>query len=100
MKLDSYVYITMIMVIGSFWLGMLFQQWRDQRIKQKELEESSTEPLLEGKCPACGFEAPMSAEDGQSVLLCDNCEAGFPVYMYVATKTTKPEGDIIERGQY
>lgn len=67
--------------------------------KEDELEESSTKPKA-GKCPACGFEAPLChEEEGQSVLICDNCEAGFPVYMYVApkiaTKTTKPEGEDI-----
>lgn len=44
MKLDSSVYICMICAIGSFWLGMLFQQWRDLRKEKKELEESITKP--------------------------------------------------------
>ena len=47
-----------------------------------------------GKCPACGFEAPLSdEEESQSILVCDNCEAGFPGYMFVATKPTKLPGD-------
>ncbi len=49
---------------------------------------------INGKCPACGFEAPLSdEEESQSILICDNCEAGFPGYMYVATKTNKLKGD-------
>ncbi len=47
-----------------------------------------------GKCPACGFKAPLSdEEESQSTLICDKCEAGFPGYMYVATKTNKLKGD-------
>ena len=50
--------------------------------------------LKNGKCPACGFEAPLSdEEESQSTLICDNCEVGFPGYMYVATKPTKLPGD-------
>ncbi len=65
---------------------------------EKQLSDGTfihnTNKLKNGKCPACGFEAPLSdEEESQSILICDNCEAGFPGYMYVATKTNKLKGD-------
>ncbi len=88
-----------------------FNRYQEMKLAEEELEEleekelldllneveeelSETQLLKDGKCPACGFEAPLSDEkESQSILICDNCEAGFPGYMYFTTKTTKPEGD-------